>query len=108
MAFLPDRPGNVYYLPPPSEAYRFWKDWFEYLYAQGVTFLKVDNQGSASVLDGADGAECMLALWRTMTKAADEVFGHGRVIHCMSHHEQMWGGVQGLGVETGGERFVWR
>ncbi|OCF30520.1 hypothetical protein I316_07848 [Kwoniella heveanensis BCC8398] len=114
MANVPFTPGylpggkGVYWLPPPEESLRFWTDWFVYLKAQGVDFLKVDNQGSLSLLDGVEGVECQHALWKNMVAASDQVFGKGNVIHCMSHHETMWGGVQGLGKVTNGERFVWR
>jgi hypothetical protein len=43
----------------------------------------VDNQASMSILDGVEGAECGRAMWEGMAKAAEEVFGSGRVLHCM-------------------------
>jgi hypothetical protein len=36
-----------------------------------------------SILDGVEGAECGRAMWEGMAKAAEEVFGSGRVLHCM-------------------------
>ncbi|OWZ61184.1 hypothetical protein AYX15_06595 [Cryptococcus neoformans] len=107
VGFLPGGEGT-YWLPPPSESLKFWRDWFNYLKSQGVDFLKVDNQGSMSLVDGTEGVECQHALWENMVKASDEVFGKGKVIHCMSHHESIWGGIQGLGIVTEGEKFVWR
>jgi hypothetical protein len=79
---LPDS-SRVWYLPPPSRAYDFWSDWLSYLQIQGVSWIKVDNQASMSILDGVEGAGCGRAMWEGMVRAAEEVFGPGRVLHCM-------------------------
>jgi hypothetical protein len=75
--------SRVWYLPPPSRAYEFWSDWLSYLKNQGVSWIKVDNQASMSILDGVEGAECGRAMWEGMVRAAEEIFGSGRVLHCM-------------------------
>jgi len=91
---IPNEPGTisyidpsdshpVWYLPPPDRAHDFWSDWFVYLKSQGVSWIKVDNQASMSVLAGVEGAECATAMWKGMCEAADETFGPGRVLHCM-------------------------
>lgn len=75
---------HVWYLPPPTQAYRFWSDWFSSLRSQGITWVKVDNQASLTILSGREGVECMEAMWEGMVMAAEEVFGPGRVLHCMA------------------------
>ncbi|GMK59744.1 hypothetical protein CspeluHIS016_0803500 [Cutaneotrichosporon spelunceum] len=102
------RGESFYVLPPPERAAEFWGDWFKKLQDAGITFLKVDNQAAVTALDGVDGVHEALHLWETMYTAAERVFGPDRVIHCMSHSEAMWCGPQGLGMTTGGRRFVWR
>jgi hypothetical protein len=105
--YIPDGKAT-WYLPPPETSFQFWFDWFTYLKSQGVDFLKVDNQGSLIALDGIDGSECRTALWKNLVLASDQVFGKGRVIHCMSQHEAMVGGPQGFGLMTDHQKVIWR
>lgn len=105
--YIPGGHGTIW-LPPPEDSLRYWTDWFTYIRSCGATFLKVDNQAGLVILDGVTGAECQYALWHNMLRASDQVFGTGRVIHCMAQHEGIHGGVQGLGLLTGGERVVCR
>lgn len=106
-SYIPGGKGELW-LPPPSASLRYWTDWFTYIRSCGATFLKVDVQAALVILDGQTGAECQYALWDNMLKASNEIFGQGRVIHCMSQSEGMYGGVQGLGLLTNGEKIVWR
>lgn len=107
VAYMPG--GSVdYWLPSPETAAAFWSDWFTILRAAGVTFIKVDNQATLTSLDGAEGAALNQTLWKTLVAAADETFGPAHVIHCMANSEGMFGGAQGLGLITQGDKFVWR
>lgn len=96
------------WFPPPETADNFWRDYFTELKARGITFLKVDNQALASALDGPDNLAAGMSIWRSLGSAANEVFGPSRIIHCMAQSENTFGGEQGLGIATGGERFVCR
>jgi len=100
--------GRTWYLPHPSRAYDFWRDYFQTCAAAGVTFAKVDNQASISLLGDLDGAEAGAALWNGMFRAANDVFGPNRVIHCMAHHERMFVGDIATGVATDGQSVVFR
>ncbi|KAL1405937.1 hypothetical protein Q8F55_007619 [Vanrija albida] len=101
--------GSVdFWFPPPETAEFFWRDYFTELKAQGISFLKVDNQALASALDGPDNVAAGLSIWRALVSAANDVFGPGRIIHCMAQSETTFGGEQGLGIATGGKRFVCR
>lgn len=101
-------PTSVWWLPRPDRAFQFWHDWFSYLKSCGVDFVKVDNQAKFVIVDGISSGEYHAAMWNGMVKAGDEIFGKGRIIHCMAHDEEMFGGVRGLGMATGGERFHFR
>ncbi|KAJ8103412.1 glycoside hydrolase superfamily [Lipomyces tetrasporus] len=92
--WLPDERDRVWWLPPKELTYQFWKDYFSVCADAGVTFAK--------------GAEEAAALWDGMNKAADEVFGQGRVIHCMAHYERTVNGDIGMGVATNGMKVVFR
>lgn len=104
--YLPNGKAE-YYLPSPDKALAFWKDYFLHLADAGVVFVKVDNQATMTSLSGVDGAIEARVIWQGMYDAAEQVFG-GKAIHCMAHGENMWTGVQGLGVASSGERIVWR
>ncbi|KAK9313098.1 glycoside hydrolase superfamily [Lipomyces starkeyi] len=104
----PDEKDYIWWLPPKELAYQFWKDYFSVCAAAGITFAKVDDQAYCSFLAGVEGAEEAFALWNGMNKAADEIFGEGRVIHCMAHYERMFNGDIGMGLATNGKRAVFR
>ncbi|KAK9235257.1 glycoside hydrolase superfamily [Lipomyces kononenkoae] len=104
----PDEKDYVWWLPPKELAYQFWKDYFSVCAAAGITFAKVDDQAYCSFLAGVEGAEEAFALWDGMNKAADEIFGEGRVIHCMAHYERMFNGDIGMGLPTNGKKVVFR
>ena len=95
-------------LPPPHLAYTFWKDYFTSCFDAGITFVKVDDQAYGSLLDGVSGGEEFVSLWDGMTRAATEVFGDNKVIHCMAHYERTFNGDIGLGVATQGRKIVIR
>jgi hypothetical protein len=99
---------RTYCLPPPHLAYSFWKDYFSSCAAAGITFAKVDNQAYGSYLDGVEGGEQFVAMWNGMIKAANEVFGENRIIHCMAHYERTFNGDIGMGVPTAGKKVVIR
>ena len=119
-AYMPgidNHPGNVtylptghgtWYLPSPAYAHAFWHDWFTYLAGQGITWVKVDNQASLSFLAGTEGAEAHTAMWEGMTRAAEEVWGPGAVVYCMSHSERMYNGDAALGLVTKGRKVAVR
>ncbi|KAK9252251.1 hypothetical protein V1507DRAFT_232841 [Lipomyces tetrasporus] len=98
----------IWWLPPKELAYQFWKDYFTFCAEAGITFAKVDDQAFSSFLAGVEGAEEAFALWNGMNKAADEVFGVGRVIHCMAHYERTFNGDIGMGLATNGMKVVFR
>ncbi|KAK9366878.1 glycoside hydrolase superfamily [Lipomyces kononenkoae] len=104
----PDEKDYIWWLPPKELAYQFWKDYFSVCAAAGITFAKIDDQAYCSFLAGVEGAEEAFALWDGMNKAADEVFGEGRLIHCMAHYERMFNGDIGMGLATNGRRVVFR
>jgi hypothetical protein len=101
-------PNREWYLPHPSRAFDFWKDYFRTCATAGITFVKVDNQASISLLEGRHGAEAAHAMWNGMFAAANEVFGPGKVIHCMSHSERMFVGDIATGLATQGQRIMFR
>ncbi|KAK9327601.1 glycoside hydrolase superfamily [Lipomyces starkeyi] len=103
-----DENDHIWWLPPKELAYQFWKDYFTFCADAGITFAKIDDQSFSSFLAGVDGAEEAFALWNGMNKAADEVFGVGRVIHCMAHYERTFNGDIGMGLATNGMRVVFR
>lgn len=103
-----DPKDHVYCLPPKNRAYDFWKDYFAFCAAAGVSFVKVDNQAYGSYLDGVEGGEEFVAMWNGMVNAANTVFGENRVIHCMAHYERMFNGDIGLGAATNGKKIVIR
>ncbi|KAK9244182.1 glycoside hydrolase superfamily [Lipomyces tetrasporus] len=104
----PDEKDYIWWLPPKELAYQFWKDYFSVCAAAGITFAKVDDQAYCSFLAGVEGAEEAFALWDGMNKAADEIFGEGRVIHCMAHYERLFNGDIGMGLATNGKKVVFR
>ncbi|KFZ23309.1 hypothetical protein V502_02203 [Pseudogymnoascus sp. VKM F-4520 (FW-2644)] len=101
-------PNREWYLPHPSRAFDFWKDYFRTCATAGITFVKVDNQASISLLEGQHGAEAAHAMWNGMFAAANEVFGPEKVIHCMSHSERMFVGDIATGLATQGQRIMFR
>ncbi|KAK9366856.1 glycoside hydrolase superfamily [Lipomyces kononenkoae] len=103
-----DEKDHIWWLPPKELAYQFWKDYFCFCAEAGVTFAKIDDQSFSSFLAGVEGAEEAFALWDGMNRAADEVFGVGRVIHCMAHCERTFNGDIGMGLATNGMRVVFR
>ncbi|KAJ9109313.1 hypothetical protein QFC21_000642 [Naganishia friedmannii] len=119
MPGISNEPGSVthlptgrgaWYLPHPGDAFRFWRDWFTYLHQQGITWVKVDNQASLSLLAGVEGARAHTGMWEGMTRAAEAVWGAegGRVIYCMSHSERMFNGDAALGVASHDRKLVVR
>ncbi|KAK9235018.1 glycoside hydrolase superfamily [Lipomyces kononenkoae] len=103
-----DEKDQVWWLPPKELAYQFWKDYFAFCADAGITFVKIDDQSFSSFLAGVEGAEEAFALWDGMNRAANEVFGVGRVIHCMAHYERTFNGDIGMGLATNGMRVVFR
>ncbi|KAK9312212.1 glycoside hydrolase superfamily [Lipomyces starkeyi] len=104
----PDEKSHIWWLPPKELAYQFWRDYFATCADAGITFAKVDNQSFSSFLAGVEGAEEAFVLWDSMNAAADEVFGQGRVIHCMAHYERTFNGDIGMGMATNGMKVVFR
>ena len=100
--------NRTWCLPPPHLAYAFWKDYFTSCFDAGISFVKVDNQAYGSLLDGVSGGEEFVAMWDGMTRAANEVFGDNKVIHCMAHYERTFNGDIGMGVATQGRKIVIR
>ncbi|CZR67868.1 uncharacterized protein PAC_17767 [Phialocephala subalpina] len=100
--------NRTWCLPPPHLAYAFWKDYFTSCCDAGISFVKVDDQAYGSLLDGVSGGEEFIALWDSMTRAANEVFGDNKVIHCMAHYERTFNGDIGMGVATQGRKIVIR
>ncbi|KAF8850839.1 glycoside hydrolase [Acephala macrosclerotiorum] len=100
--------NRTWCLPPPHLAYAFWKDYFTSCFDAGISFVKVDDQAYGSLLDGVSGGEEFVALWDSMTRAANEVFGDNKVIHCMAHYERTFNGDIGMGVATQGRKIVIR
>lgn len=105
---ISDPQKRTWCLPPAHLTYVFWKDYFTSCFDAGVSFVKVDDQAYGCLLDGKAGGEEFVALWDGMTKAANEVFGHNRVIHCMAHYERTFNGDIGMGVATEGQKIVIR
>jgi hypothetical protein len=99
---------RAYCLPPPHRVYEFWRDYFQSMADAGITFVKVDNQAYNSFLQGVDGGEEFVAMWNSMTQAANDIFGENRVIHCMAHYERMFNGDIGMGIATKGRKVVIR
>jgi len=99
---------RIWWLPPPHLAYAFWKDYFTSCFDAGISFVKVDDQAYGSLLDGVSGGEEFVAMWDGMTRAANEVFGDNKVIHCMAHYERTFNGDIGMGVATQGRKIVIR
>ncbi|KAK9237500.1 glycoside hydrolase superfamily [Lipomyces kononenkoae] len=104
----PDEKNHVWWLPPKEFAYQFWRDYFTVCADAGITFAKVDNQSFSSFLAGVEGAEEAFVLWDNMNKAADDIFGQGRVIHCMAHCERTFNGDIAMGMATHGTKVVFR
>lgn len=105
---ISDPQKRTWCLPPAHLTYVFWKDYFTSCFDAGISFVKVDDQAYGCLLDGRAGGEEFVALWDGMTKAANEVFGHNRVIHCMAHYERTFNGDIGMGVATQGRKIVIR
>lgn len=99
---------RAYFLPPPHRAFDFWRDYFQAQADAGITFVKVDNQAYCSYLQGVEGGEEFVALWNNMVKAANQIFGENRVIHCMAHYERFFNGDIGMGVATNGKKVIVR
>ncbi|KAK9258913.1 hypothetical protein V1519DRAFT_500328 [Lipomyces tetrasporus] len=74
-----DEKDHIWWLPPKELAYQFWKDYFAFCADAGISFAKIDDQSFSSFLAGVEGAEEAFALWDGMTRAADDVFGVGRL-----------------------------
>lgn len=92
---------GTYWLP---EGPAFWTDWFAWLKAQGVSFVKVDNQASLAFIRGVAGQEAAARIWRDLVAASDAVFGPGCVVHCMAHSGFTFNGAQGFARQ----QFWWR
>ncbi|KAH8694852.1 glycoside hydrolase superfamily [Talaromyces proteolyticus] len=107
-ASLVDLELRAYCLPPPHRAYEFWRDYFQSVVDAGITFVKVDNQAYNSFLKAVEGGEEFVTMWNSMTRAADEIFGENRVIHCMAHYERTFNGDIGMGEATKGRKIVIR
>ncbi|ORY33470.1 glycoside hydrolase superfamily [Naematelia encephala] len=88
---------QVQYLPHPTKAAEFWKDWFIEIKSWGIDFVKVDNQAHFNTIVSPTSAETHQAMWSGMLSAAVEVLGSlENVIMCMSHNERMLNGPGGL------------
>jgi hypothetical protein len=105
---ISDPDKRTWCLPPPHLVYVFWKDYFTDCFNAGISFVKVDDQAYGSLLDGVSGGEEFVALWDGMTRAANEVFGENKVIHCMAQYERTFNGDIGMGVATQGKKIIIR
>lgn len=67
-----------------DKAFRFWDAWHSYLEAQGVDFVKVDNQSSyVTKMDGfASGTASVRVIHEALERSVDLHFG-GAIINCM-------------------------
>ncbi len=76
--------GKLYPGGNEEYAYEFWSEWYSYLQAQGVDFVKVDNQSALQrAYDGMyPGASGTVASHSAHDKAVVKYFG-GAVINCM-------------------------
>lgn len=71
-------------IPDPEQAYDFFCDWYQYLKAQGVDFVKIDTQGNGlEFMKGKkDCVQLAAILQEAVDRAAADYFG-GNVINCM-------------------------
>ncbi len=70
--------------PRGERAFKFWDAWHSYLAAQGIDFVKVDNQSSFSTkLDGEmPTAEGVRRMHEALERSVNKNFG-GAIINCM-------------------------
>ena len=82
--------GEYYPAPEFSRAYRFFADWYEYLRAQGVDFVKVDLQSWATYLyyQGERNPAAVAAALGSAAEAAGTVYFDGNVLNCMGMREE--------------------
>lgn len=75
---------NEMLIPTGRGAYPFFREWHEYLKAQGVDFVKIDAQGNMpESMAGTPGCLAdMIAVQAGVDRSVQEVFG-GNVINCM-------------------------
>ena len=76
--------GRLYPAGDEEYTYEFWSEWYTYLKAQGVDFVKVDNQSAIQrkcdgIYEGASGTFNSQA---AHDRAVEDFFG-GAVINCM-------------------------
>lgn len=76
--------GDLHVAPDEEKAFRFYDAWHTYLAAQGVDFIKVDNQSSYSYLveEMTYSTAGVAALHRALDRSAELHFG-GALINCM-------------------------
>lgn len=89
------------HLPLFENWLQFFLDYFSALKSSGIAFVKVDNQAFIDALtEGGDAGQIKAHGHALMVKAAVEVFGRGKVIHCMSQSGRFNAGEFGLGVNA--------
>lgn len=76
--------GDRHIAPDEEKAFRFYDAWHTYLSAQGVDFIKVDNQASYSYLieQTAYSTAGVAAVHAALDRSAEKHFG-GALINCM-------------------------
>lgn len=76
--------GDCHVAPDEEKAFRFYDAWHTYLAAQGIDFIKVDNQSSYSYLieETEYSTKGVAAVHAALDRSADKHFG-GALINCM-------------------------
>ncbi|WVQ62683.1 uncharacterized protein L199_000831 [Kwoniella botswanensis] len=100
--------GDTIWLPPPSEAKRFWDDWFGELKEAGIDFIKCDNQADSEMAIDPRGFHAQQSLWSTMLDSAQNHFGIQGIIMCMAQNERMLNGPGGLDFDRPKGDLVFR
>ncbi|MEA4824003.1 MAG: Sip1-related alpha-galactosidase [Clostridiaceae bacterium] len=82
--------GEYYPAPAFPKAYRFFADWYAYLKAQGVDFVKVDLQSWATYryYQGERNPASVAEELGAAAEAAGTVFFDGHVLNCMGMREE--------------------
>lgn len=82
--------GEYYPAPEFAKAYRFFSDWYAYLRAEGVDFVKVDLQSWATYLYYRGERNPVDVAWELSgaAEAAGTAYFDGRVLNCMGMREE--------------------